>query len=60
MSIEDRAKATSKKVEGKVEETAGDLTGNKEAQAKGKAKQAEGDMRNTVEDGKDKAKEMVD
>lgn len=60
MSLENKAKATAKKVEGKVEETAGDLTGNHEAQAKGKAKQAEGDMRNTVEDGKDKVKKMVD
>lgn len=60
MSIKDRAKAAAKKVEGKIEETAGDLTGNHEAQAKGKAKQAEGDLRNTIEDGKDQVKKMVD
>jgi uncharacterized protein YjbJ (UPF0337 family) len=60
MSIEDRAKAAAKKVEGKIEETAGDLTGNHEAQAKGKAKQAEGDLRNTAEDGKDKVKKIID
>jgi uncharacterized protein YjbJ (UPF0337 family) len=60
MSIEDRAKTTAKKVEDKIEETAGDLTGNHEAQAKGKAKQSEGDVRNTVEDGKDQVKKMVD
>ena len=60
MSIKDRAKATAKKVEGKIEETAGDLTGNHEAQAKGKAKQAEGDLRNTIEDGKDQVKKIVD
>lgn len=60
MSLKDKAKATAKKVEGKVEETAGDLTGNHEAQAKGKAKQAEGDVRNAVEDGKDNVKKAVD
>jgi len=60
MSIEDRAKATAKKVEGKIQETAGDLTGNHEAQAKGKAKQVEGDLRNTVEDGKDNVKKVID
>lgn len=60
MSIENRAKATAKKVGGKIEETAGDLSGNHEAQAKGKAKQAEGDARNTVEDGKDKVKKAID
>lgn len=60
MGIKNRTKATTKKVEGKIEETAGDLTGNREAQAKGKAKQVEGDVRNTVEDGKDNVKKMVD
>jgi uncharacterized protein YjbJ (UPF0337 family) len=60
MSIEDRAKAAAKKVEGKVEETVGDLTGNHEAQAKGKAKQAEGDLRNSVEDAKDQVKKAID
>lgn len=60
MGIKNRTKATAKKVEGKIEETAGDLTGNREAQAKGKAKQVEGDVRNTVEDSKDNVKKMVD
>lgn len=60
MSIEDRAKATAKNIEGKVEEAIGDLTGNHEAQVKGKAKQAEASARNTVEDVKDEAKRMID
>jgi uncharacterized protein YjbJ (UPF0337 family) len=59
MSIEGRAKATAKKVEGKIEETIGDLTGNREAQAKGKAKQVEGDVRHAVEDGKDEVKKVI-
>ena len=60
MSIEDRAKATAKNIEGKVEEAIGDLTGNHEAQVKGKAKQVEASARNTVEDVKDEAKRMID
>lgn len=60
MSTEDRAKATAKDVEGKVQESAGDLTGNNEAKAKGKAKQAEAKVRHTVEDGKDEVKKAID
>ena len=60
MSIEDRAKAAAKDVEGKIQEGAGKLTGNHEAQAKGKAKQAEADVRNSVEDTKDQVKRAID
>jgi uncharacterized protein YjbJ (UPF0337 family) len=60
MSIENRAKAAAKNVEGKVEEAAGKLTDNHEAQAKGKAKQVEADLRNASEDVKDKAKQAID
>lgn len=60
MSLKDRAKATAKNIEGKVQETVGDLTGNHEAQAKGKAKQGEAKVRQKVEDVKDEAKEMID
>lgn len=60
MSIEDRAKATAKDVEGKLQEGAGKLTGDREAQAKGKAKQAESDVRHGVEDAKDNVKRAID
>lgn len=60
MSINDRAKAAAKKVEGKIQEVLGDVTDNHEAQVKGKAKQAEGDVRNAIEDGKDTIKEAID
>ncbi|PZV10117.1 MAG: CsbD family protein [Leptolyngbya sp.] len=60
MSIEDRAKATAKDVEGKLQEGAGKLTGDREAQAKGKAKQAEADVRHGVEDAKDNVKRAID
>ena len=60
MGLQDKAKATAKNVEGKVQEAAGDLTDNHEAQAKGKAKQAEAKVRHAAEDVKDEAKKMVD
>ncbi|MFQ4136822.1 CsbD family protein [Nodosilinea sp. PGN35] len=60
MSIEDRAKATAKDLEGKVQEGAGKVTGDREAQAKGKAKQAESDVRHGVEDAKDNVKRAID
>lgn len=60
MSIKNRAKATSKNIEGKIEEAAGDLTGNHEAQAKGKAKQVEAKLEHAIEDVKDEAKKAID
>ncbi|MHC5824208.1 MAG: CsbD family protein [Nostoc sp.] len=41
MSLQDRAKAIAKNIEGKVQETVGDLTGDRKTQAEGKEKQAE-------------------
>jgi uncharacterized protein YjbJ (UPF0337 family) len=60
MSLQDKAKAAAKNVEGKVQETAGDLTDNHEAKAKGKAKQAEAKVSQKVEDVKDGAKKIID
>ncbi|MBL1178634.1 CsbD family protein [Pantanalinema sp. GBBB05] len=60
MSIEDRAKATSKNVEGKVQETVGNVTGNPEDQAEGKAKQGEAEVRHGAENLKDKVKKALD
>ncbi|MGA7935743.1 MAG: CsbD family protein [Kovacikia sp.] len=60
MSLEDRAKATAKNIEGKVQEGMGNLTGDPKDQIEGKAKQGEAKVRHTVEDVKDKAKEMLD
>jgi uncharacterized protein YjbJ (UPF0337 family) len=60
MNVKNRAKAASKNVEGKIEETIGDLTGNREAQAKGKAKQVEAKLENAIEDVKDEAKKIID
>jgi uncharacterized protein YjbJ (UPF0337 family) len=60
MSIEDRAKAIAKNVEGKAQEIVGQVTGNPEDEAEGKAKQAESQVRHTVENVKDEVKKALD
>ncbi|AFW96867.1 MAG: CsbD family protein [Nostocales cyanobacterium LE14-WE4] len=60
MSMKDKAKATAKNIEGKVQEAVGDLTGDPKTQAEGKAKQAEAKVRHAVEDVKDQAREIVE
>ncbi|WP_414586781.1 CsbD family protein [Scytonema sp. PCC 10023] len=60
MSLEDRAKATAKNIEGKAQEAVGNITGDPEDKAEGKAKQAEGEVRHGVEDVKDNVKEKLD
>ncbi|MEY3297288.1 MAG: hypothetical protein RLZZ597_548 [Cyanobacteriota bacterium] len=60
MSLKNRAKATAKNIEGKVEEFIGDMTDNHEAQVKGKAKQAEAKVRSDIEDTKDEVKKALD
>lgn len=60
MSTEDRAKATAKNIEGKVQDAVGNLTGDPKAQAEGKAKQAEAKVRHTTEDVKDEVKKALD
>jgi len=60
MSLEERAKATGKNIEGKLQETAGNVTGDREDQAKGKVKQGEGEVRHTKEDIKDNVKRGLD
>jgi uncharacterized protein YjbJ (UPF0337 family) len=60
MSVKNRAKATAKNIEGKVQEAVGDLTGDPKTQAEGKEKQAEAKIRHAVEDVKDQAKEIIE
>jgi uncharacterized protein YjbJ (UPF0337 family) len=60
MSLEEKAKAAAKDVEGKVQEAAGDATDNTEAQAKGKAKQAEASATKAKENAKDGIKDAID
>jgi uncharacterized protein YjbJ (UPF0337 family) len=60
MSLKDRAKATAKNIEGKVQEAVGNLTGDPKAQVEGKEKQAEAKARHIVEDVKDEVKKIID
>jgi uncharacterized protein YjbJ (UPF0337 family) len=60
MSIEDRAKAVGKNIEGKAQEAVGEVTGDPKDKAEGKAKQAEAKVRHGVEDAKDEVKKAVD
>lgn len=50
MSLKDRSKAVVKNIEGKTQEAIGNMTGNTQDQIMGKAKQAESQVRNTIED----------
>lgn len=56
MSIEERAKATAKNVEGKAQEAVGKAKVDPKDKMQGKAKQAEGEARHTKEDVKDNLK----
>ena len=60
MSLQEKAKATAKNIEGKVQEAVGNITGDPQDQAEGKAKQAEAKVRHTVEDMKDEVKKTID
>lgn len=60
MSIEDRVEATTKNIEGKIQEAVGDLTGNPQDQAEGKEKQVEASLKHTKENIKDELKKRID
>ncbi len=59
MSTEDKAKASGKNIEGKAQEAWGNVTGYPQDKAEGKAKQAEGEVRQGVEDVKDEVKKHI-
>ncbi|NDJ16886.1 CsbD family protein [Myxacorys almedinensis] len=60
MSLEERAKAAAKNIEGKVQEAVGNVTGDPKDQMEGKAKQVEASARHLKEDVKDDLKGGVD
>lgn len=60
MSLEERAKAIAQNIEGKLQEAAGDITGNTQDQATGKTKQAAAQVRNVKENLKDTLKRHLD
>ncbi len=59
MSIENRIEATAKNIEGKVQEAIGEVSGNPEDKAEGKAKQAEAQVIHTAENIKDGLKKAL-
>ncbi|MGY6529648.1 MAG: CsbD family protein [Cyanobacterium sp.] len=60
MSLKNKAKATAKNIEGKIQETYGDVIGSPKNQAEGQAKQVEARVKQTVEEAKDEAKKIID
>ena len=60
MSIEDRAKATVKNIEGAAQEALGNVTGDPKDKAEGKMKQKEAQAGHAVEDVKDEIKKKID
>lgn len=60
MSIEDRAKAAAKNIEGKAQEALGNVTGDPKDKAEGKAKQAQSEVSHGIEDVKDSVKKAID
>lgn len=60
MGLDDKIQNAAKDIEGKVQEAAGKATDNKEAQAKGKAKQAEASVQKAGENIKDGLKDAID
>ena len=60
MSLEDRAKATAKNIQGKVQEAAAEITGDQKTKAEGKANQAKAQARHAVENIKDQVKKAID
>lgn len=60
MSLKDRAEAAAQNIEGKIQETYGDVIGDPKNQAEGKEKQAEAKVKHTVENIKDEIKKAID
>lgn len=60
MSTEDRVEATAKNLEGKAQEAMGEVTGDPQDKAEGKAKQGQAKAQHAVEDAKDQVKKAID
>ncbi|MEB3336556.1 MAG: CsbD family protein [Leptolyngbyaceae bacterium] len=59
MSLEERAKATGKNLEGKAQEAIANVTGDPEDKAEGQAKQGSAEAQHAKEDIKDHIKEAL-
>ena len=60
MSIEDKAKATAKNVEGVAQEALGNVTGDPKDKVEGKMKQKQAEAGHAIEDAKDEIKKKID
>ncbi len=60
MSLKDKAKATTKNIEGKIQEAVGDITGDPQDHLEGQEKQVEAKVRHTIENVKDEARKAID
>ena len=60
MSVGNRIQAMVKKLEGRLEEAVGALTGNRRLKAEGQMKQAQATAQDTKENLKDRAKRWID
>jgi uncharacterized protein YjbJ (UPF0337 family) len=60
MSLERRLEATAKNLEGKVQESVGELTGDRKQKVEGQIKQMEASAMHAQEDLKDEAKKIID
>ncbi|MDF0556740.1 CsbD family protein [Kamptonema sp. UHCC 0994] len=60
MSVENRAEAIAKNIEGKVQEAISDVTGSQKDKLEGQAKQDEAAVMHLKEDLKEKAKDIID
>lgn len=60
MGLEKRVEAIAKNLEGKLQETVGELTGNEKQKVEGKMKQVKASAIQATEDLKDKAKKIID
>ena len=60
VKLPERVKANVENLEGKTQEAFGNLTGDRQDQIVGKAKQVESKTRNLMEDAKDKVKGMLE
>lgn len=60
MALDDKVKNAAKNIEGKVQEGVGEVTGDPADKAEGKAKQAQAEAGNAVEDAKDTVKRAID
>lgn len=60
MSLEDRAAAVAKNIEGKIQEAASEITGDPKDKIEGQLKQEQAAAMHAKEDMKDRAKNLID